>query len=104
MVKIVNAVVRCLERGSTRSEYLIGMGLNHADCYTYLGEAYGCYPKLAPMKYIYEEGYLLDDHSFVNRKDAFKIAKENGQLLPEYSHYTDVLNEGLKSYMVDWSK
>jgi hypothetical protein len=105
MKKIKNAAVRCIARSEKDSNnYLIGEGFDHNACYNYLGEAYGCYPRLAPMRYICEEGFLLEDNSFVTRNDAFAIAKENNQLLPEYSHYQDVLNQGLKSYMIDWNK
>lgn len=105
MKKITKAAVRCIARSEkTTGNYLMGVGYDHNSCYDYLKEAYGCYPRLAPARYICEEGFLLEDDSFINRNDAFVLAKENRQLLPEYEHYTDVLNQGLKSYMIDWSK
>ena len=105
MKKIINAAVRCIGRNEKdKSEWMLGIGYDHSSCYDYIKARYNCYPRLAPARYICEEGFLLEDNSFVNRIDAFNIAKENNQLLPEYNHYTDVLHNGLKSYMIDWSK
>ena len=77
MKKIMSAAVRCIARSEKNNgNYLMGTGYDHNACYDYLKEAHGCYPRLAPARYICEEGFLLEDNSFINRLEAFEIAKE----------------------------
>jgi len=72
---------------------------DHTTCYTYYAEAYGWYLQAQPDKYEVEEGFLLDDGTFVDRTTALTIARKCKQLKSMYD-YTDVLY----SYMIDWTR
>ena len=56
----------------------------HPACYDYIREAYEIYAQTFPEKYDVIEGYTLTDGSFVDREEAYDIAKYTEVLKPMY--------------------
>ena len=67
----------------------------HQACYDYIREAYEIYAQIFPDKYDVIEGYTLTDGSFVDREEAYDIAKDTGVLKSMYYGM-----QSLQSYMV----
>ena len=55
--------------------------------------------QIAPIEGAHSEGFLVDNETYVNRKTAYKIAKENGQLnrivSPNHYNGTELYSEDL---------
>lgn len=56
----------------------------HKECYEEVKHDWGIYLEVAPEKYSLVEGFILDDHTFVDRIEAMKIAKENDMISELY--------------------
>ncbi|MBO5712184.1 MAG: hypothetical protein J6R47_05030 [Acholeplasmatales bacterium] len=67
----------------------------HQACYDYIREAYGVYAQIFPEEFEVIEGYTLTDRSFVDREEAYNIAKNTGVLKPMYYGM-----QRLESYMI----
>lgn len=60
---------------------VIVCGRRHSDCYDTVNcirESSGCFIKCVANRK--EQGFLTSDNRFVDRKEAWKIAKENNQI------------------------
>lgn len=69
----------------------------HDACYKYIDFAYEIYAQLCPEKYDVIEGYTLTDGSFIDREEAYNVAKYTGVLEPMYYGM-----QRLESYMVKY--
>lgn len=89
MNKIATACIR-YKRTSDPDKYWYAVGPSHSSCYHVFScfEIYDRYDEI--------EGFQTDDGTFVDRHEAYKIAKNAGQLINEDP------NEILKSYNVNY--
>lgn len=89
MERIASACIR-YKRKSDPDKYWYAVHLNHAACYNIFSflEIYDRYDEI--------EGFQTEDGRFVNRYEAYQIAKNAGQLI------SDDPNEILKSYNVNY--
>ena len=88
--------VRC-RRIDTDMDYIYATGSSHAECYDYLYYAHDMYVRAWPEKYDAKEGFLCNDNTFVDREEAFDIAKAMDQLKDSY----DKIEQGvLQSFML----
>ena len=110
MRKIKMACVKCrhkdpshetidVKREKDSEGYVYASAFSHNDCYNILYCCYGMPVRALPYQYDFNEGFICEDGTFVDRSTAMKIASDAGQLQPMYANgdYSE-----LKSYMIDF--
>ena len=77
------------------NDYHVVENYCHQACYDQIRDQYDIYASIFPEKYDVVEGYTLTDGSFVDREEAYDIAKHTGAFEPRYYGM-----QSLQSYMV----